>query len=242
MLIGTRATLVLALGLCSLGCKETVAGQYLDTEGIALLAEVTAESEDASKITVDFVVGGDESNTYVDLVDDEVSATGDGEAKILAAKSKGQYKTSFKSGASGALFKVELDRSDADKKDAKASKGTLPDSFEVTVSPTGDVSRGDDLTVHWDPSGDSDEVRVDVDGDCLFFTFEDGLDDDGEFVIPAGDLVFGGDATDDKEGTCEAKVTVTKTNHGTTDPIFDSESYFRLHQVRSATFNSVAAQ
>jgi len=234
-----RNGLLVTGGLLALmGCKETVEGKYLDTEGIALVADVTAESEKKSTMEIDFLTGGDESNTYVDLSADEVTATGDGVKKTLGADSKGEYDTTFNTGKSGAVFTIGLARAEKDKTDALKTKGTLPDSFEVSVEQTGDVSRADDdLTILWDPSGTADEVRVDIDGDCVFFTFVSGEDDDGEFTVKANELIFGG--KDDKEKDCEATVTVTRTNVGKVDSVFDTESKFRLHQVRSTTFQSV---
>ena len=58
---GTRGMTLLAGGLLILsGCKETVEGEFLDTEGIAIRVNVTATSEDSSSMDIDFVVGGDE--------------------------------------------------------------------------------------------------------------------------------------------------------------------------------------
>jgi hypothetical protein len=188
---------------------------------------------------IDFVTGGDESNTYVNLSADEVTVGADGEDKVIDADSKGEYETTFDTGAGGTVFTLALDRSDADKTDASENEGTLPEPFTVMIEPAGEISRSEDLTILWDPSGDADEIRVDVDGDCVFFTFESSEDDDGEFVIAAGDLILGGDSANDDEGPCEVEVTVTKTNHGTTDETFDPESHFRLHQVRSATYDSI---
>lgn len=233
-----RHGLLVTSGLLALiGCKETVEGKYLDTEGIALVADVTAESDKKSTMEIDFRTGGDESNTFVDLSADEVTASGDGVKKTLGADSKGEYDTTFDTGKSGAVFTIGLARAEKDKTDALKTKGTLPESFDVSVKQTGDISRTEALTVTWDPSGKADEVRVDIDGDCVFFTFVSGEDDDGEFTVKANELIFGG--KDDKEMDCEATVTVTRTNFGTVDPVFDTESKFRLHQVRSTTFQSV---
>jgi hypothetical protein len=240
MAMGMRNLVLSGLGALSLlGCKETVEGKFLDTEGIAVLIDVTAESEDSSRMEVDFVTGGNESNTYVNLSADEVTVGADGDEKEIHQSSKGEYETTFDTGAGGTVFTLALDRSDADKTDASENEGTLPEPFAVMLEPAGEVSRSEDLTVLWDPSGDADEVRIDVDGDCVFFTFESGEDDDGEFVIAANELILGGDPMSDDEGPCEVEVTVTKTNHGTTDETFDPESHFRLHQVRSATYDSV---
>jgi hypothetical protein len=229
---------ILGCGLAAAGCKETVEGKYLDTEGIALVADVTAESAGKASVELAFKSGGDESNTYVDLGDDKVTVTGDGKGKVLNAKARGEYETSFDLSKADAEFSIALDRKDADKKDAKSTSGKLPKDFDVTIDASGDVSRQDELVVQWSPSGENGVVvEVDLDGDCISFTFKSGEKDDGEFVVPAKDLIFGG--KDDDEGDCEVQATVTRTRNGDVDDVFDSESKLRLHQVRKATFTSV---
>jgi hypothetical protein len=220
------------------GCKETVEGKFLDTQGIAMLADVTADGTDSADVSIDFVAGGDESNTYVNLGDDRVIVGVDGKKGDASAESKGEYEFAASTGEGGTQFSIALDRQDAEKEDATKNMGTLPDDFEVMIA-AGDHSRREALTIEWDPSGDADEVRIDLDGDCVFFTFESGEADDGEFVIPADELIFGSDPAQDDEGTCEVTATVTRTNHGTIDPVFDLESHFDLHQVRTAKFTSV---
>lgn len=224
------------LSACLGGCEETVDGEYLDTEGIAIVVDVTARDDNSSEMDIEFLVGGDESNTYVDLSADTVTATGGDQARTLGADDKGRYDAEFDTGAADTEFTVSLERSDEDKADALDSGGVLPEPFTLSLDADGEISRQDALTVSWDPSGTADQVKVDVDGDCTFFTFDGGEPDNGSFTFPAGEFVLG--STDDK-GDCEATLTVTRTNFGTTDPVFDSESKFRLHQVRSMTFTSV---
>src|SRR5687767_9404160 len=62
------ATLTAGLALVSLtGCTETTSSKNIKTGGIAALIEVTATSESSSAVKATLKVGGDESNTYVDL-------------------------------------------------------------------------------------------------------------------------------------------------------------------------------
>lgn len=242
MTMRTHSMVGLSVGVLSAllgGCEETVEGKYLDTEGIAMVVDVTATDDSSSEMKIEFLVGGDESNTYVDLADDKVIASGGDQAKMLAADDIGRYDADFHTGAADTEYTVSLDRVAEDKKDAPDSSGTLPEPFTLALDMQGDVSRQDPLTVTWDPSGTADEVKVDVDGDCVFYTFDSGEDDDGSFTFPANDFIFGGDPADDDKGSCEATVTITRTRFGETDPVFDSESKFRLHQVRSLKFNSV---
>lgn len=223
--------------LAAVGCKETVEGKHLDTQGIAMVVDVTAKDDSKSEMRIEFLAGGDESNTFVNLEDDEVKVGAGGKTKVIDPQDKGEYETTFATAAGGTEFTVALDRSDADKDDATDNSGVLPEPFTASVDGSGDHSRKNAVTIKWDPSGDADEVRIDIDGDCVFFTFVDEQADDGEYIVAADELTPISD--EDKQKSCEATVTVTRTIFGTTDAVFDPESKFRLHQVRSATFQSV---
>src|SRR5690606_2510464 len=162
----------------------------------------TASGDGKSRIEIDFLTGGDESNTYVDLSDDEVTATvdveGDKTKKVIRPASKGEYATTFDTNEGGAVFSIGLDRSDADKEDATETEGVLPDPFDISIQPTGQVSRRDPLTIEWEPSGTGDKMRIDVDGTCVYFVFDSDEADDGEYTIDK--LYFGSDpAKDDQD-------------------------------------------
>ncbi|MDH5675686.1 MAG: hypothetical protein OEZ06_26415 [Myxococcales bacterium] len=236
---GVSVVLALVAPMAVSGCKETVSGDYLDTEGIAMVADVRAFSDTKAEVDIEFLVGGDESNTYVDLSDDELVIKGGDQSKTVSQSAVGEYSASFSSGEAGTEYRIELDREDPNRADAFDNVGTLPEAFTIGIEPGGEVSRQEMLTVTWEPSGSDDDMRIDLDGDCIFFTFKSGEADDGVFAIEANDLIFGGDPADDDKGECEVEVTVTRTRKGETDSIFDAESKLRLHQVRSTTYRSL---
>jgi hypothetical protein len=77
-------------------------------------------------------------------------------------------------------------------------------------------------------------MHVDIDGSCIF-PYDHDMSDTGSFVVDAGKLDSTGG---DKPETCNLTAHVERTKHGSADTIFDPESYFTLHQRRSAKFTS----
>ena len=229
---------LLALAL-SAGCKETVSSEFIKTGGIAMLTEVTAHSETDVTVRTELVVGGDESNTYVILQSgDRIYAAVDGDPKEMDEVSEGVYKATFDVGAQDTEYSVMLRRDDED--DAEANSGTLPAPFEITSDLGSDpLSRmDDDVTLTWDPSGESDDMSLEVDDDIGGCIFSDDLDiagDDGSYTIAAGTLES--TSSQDPE-ECDVTATLSRERGGENDPILDGESSFVLRQVRSTTFAS----
>jgi hypothetical protein len=235
--------LVSSLGLTAAasGCKETTSSKNIRTAGIAMTTEVTATSESKVRVKTTLQVGGDESNTYVKLKgEDRLVASADGEEKQMEAIDDGVYEANFDVGDEGTLYKVELRRSDDDT-DAKSNSGKLPAPFDITSDFGKDpVSRADDLTITWDPSGQSGDMQVEFEdepGDSCIYD-EDDVDipgDTGAFVLKGKTL----DSLDDDDPeTCDVTATVSRIRKGTTDRALDGESKFTLAQVRAVTFAS----
>ena len=70
-----------------------------------------------------------------------------------------------------------------------------------------------------------------------FWDFIDDMvkTDPGTFTIPKGTLES---TSESMPQDCDLTVTMERMATGTADPIFDSESWFKLHQVRTDTFTS----
>jgi hypothetical protein len=229
------------LSLFMVGCIETVSSENIKTQGIAAIIDVTATSSTKSKIKVKLLVGGDESNTYVDLSkNDRIYASADDDRKRMTETSAGEFEAIFEEGAEDTEFKVELERSEFD--DAKGSVGTLPAPFDITTDlSTQSYSRAnDDIAVEWEPSDSDDAMTLDVEeqlgeGGCFFDVTDEDIDGDpGTLKVRADTL----DSTGSDPETCNAKITITRTRNGKTDSRFDAESRFRLHQVRTIKFAS----
>ena len=230
----------LLVGLLGLGgCKETVSSDHIKTGGIAMLTEVTARSTSSVTVRTELLVGGNESNTYVILESgDRIYASADGDRQEMDSIDEGVYEAMFEVGAGGTEYAVMLRRDDGD--DADANKGTLPEPFSITSDLGTDVlSRmDDDVEITWEPSGEDDDMSMDVDEEGVGCIYPDGFDiggDDGSYVIPAGTL----DSTSsDEPEECDVTAVVTRERQGSTDRAIDSESWFILRQVRSTTWAS----
>jgi hypothetical protein len=222
------------IGLAALGCsKETTSSSNIKTGGIAALIDVYADDDTTATVHVELRVGGSSSNTYVALEGgDSLTATAAGKTKTLTSVDTGVYEVDFSGVASGTDFQVTLDRpSDTTASD---NSGTLPDPFAFD-KPAADKSRmTDDLELTWAPADTGDGMHVDIDGQCIF-AYSHDMSDTGSFVVAAGKLDSTGG---DKPETCDLTAHLERASDGVADTIFDPESYFKLHQRRSAKFTS----
>ena len=104
------------------------------------------------------------------------------------------------------LFTVSLERALDEDKDAPSSTATLPAPFDIGPLSKTTFSRGEDLVVTWEPSGMSDNMDIEVDGDCISspsgnFTVSG---DPGTFTIAANELES---FDSDMPESCSATVT-----------------------------------
>lgn len=222
------------VGLLAMGCsKETTSSSNIKTGGIAALIDVYADDDDTATVHVKLVVGGSDSNTYVDLTggDRLIATADDGDPVELEAVDPGIYEAEFSGVGEDTEFAVTLEREDDDT--ASANSGKLPAPFTLD-EPASDLSRkDDDLEVTWTPES-SDDLHVAFDGDCIFDNDHD-ISDTGSYTVEAGSLDSTGG---DKPETCDIKVTLDRTREGSADSKFDRESWFKLHQRRAAKFTS----
>lgn len=243
MISSTRRWLIgsLCAGLPLLGaagCKETVSSKNIRTQGISMAAVVTAGSS-SSTVEVTLKVGGDESNTYVNLEGgDRLIALADDEEKEMDRKSAGVYEVRFNTNAADTAFEVHLERDGDD--DARRNRGTLPPPFRIT-SDLGDdpISRADTFELTWEPSGGDDPMKLEIDDaageSCIFaerFDQGDGLTDTGSFTVR------GLDGTGSDDETCEIVIDLIRERRGSLDRVLDPESTFVLRQVRSTIATS----
>ncbi|MDF3070430.1 MAG: hypothetical protein K0R38_6031 [Polyangiaceae bacterium] len=221
------------VSLSSVACsKETTSSSNIKTGGIAALIDVYADNATTATVHVELKVGGSSSNAYVDLEGgDELTATAGDETKTLTARDTGIYEASFSGVGEDTEFSVTLER--PDDVTATGNSGTLPAPFTLE-EPTNELSRADDeLVVAWDPDS-RDDMRLELDGDCIF-SFDKDVPDTGMYIIEAGTL----DSTnDDDPEACDVDVDARRTRSGEADSKFDPESYFRLHQRRKTSFVS----
>jgi len=222
----------LVLGFALLGCTEDVESTDVRTTGVYPEFTVTATGNGSSRVEARLKVGGNDSNTFLDLTGgDTLQVTADGETKTLDGSGH-SYIATFDVDAAGTEFIFAFLRDGDD--DAPMSVVELPEPFELEVT-TAEVQRTvDDLEFTWEPEGDGD-IGVHVDGTCLFF--ESGATpDDGSHSVPPEDLEGPGDDDGDE---CTGTVELTRSQPGSIDDAFTEGGEIRARHVRTDTFKSV---
>lgn len=222
----------LFLGLALLGCTEDVESTDVRTTGIYPEFTVTATGNGRSRVEARLKVGGNNSNTFLDLTGgDTLEVTADGVTKTLDG-SGNSYIATFDVDEAGTEFVFSFLRDGDD--DAPLSVVELPEPFEMEVT-TAEVQRKvDDVEFTWEPEGDGD-IGVKVDGDCIFSASE-STPDDGSHSVPPEDIDQVG--TDDGE-ECTGTVQLTRSQRGTIDDAFTEGGEIVARHVRSDTFKSV---
>ena len=223
------------LGLALLGCSETEEVESTDvrTSGIYPEFTVTATGNGSSRVEARLKVGGDDSNTFLDLTGaDTLEVTADGETKTLEGSGH-SYIATFDVDAAGTEFVFAFLRGDDDDS-APMSVVELPEPFEMEVT-TAEVQRMvDDVEFTWEPEGDGD-IGLDVDGDCIF-PETGATPDDGSHSVPPEDLEEPGDDDGDE---CTGTVQLTRSQRGSIDDAFTEGGEIVARHVRSDTFKSV---
>jgi len=216
------------------GCSATTSSRNIRTAGVVAKIDVTSERAGQSVVETDLVIGGSSSNTYMVLEGgDRLYATHGDDKREMNAISDGEYEAKFP--VDQGEFTVSLVRDQDDP--APKSQGTLPPPFEIT-SELGDtpISRKkDSVKLTWAPGHSGADVTVELDGECIHRMSIDVGGDPGELKIKKGKIRAWKSKA--KEA-CDVNVVITLTTKGTTDPAFDSDSRFQLHQVRQTRFVS----
>jgi hypothetical protein len=225
-------SLCLGLGLLS-ACTETVDSKNIRTGGIAAFFTAEAPTDSATTVRATLKVGGESSNTYVDLSGgDRIFAQAGDKRVEMESQGTGQYEVDFNTAAEGTDFIIDLQREVDD--DAPLSRGTLPAPFAMTL-PNMPVSRKQELTITWAPSGSNDDVTIELSGTCIFSRTIEVAGDPGTHKISPGTLIS---TKTDKPESCDINVEMKRSSTGTPDAVFDNESSFVLSQVRTGKFTS----
>lgn len=234
-LSSTLAAAVLALSITA--CAESVESDDVLTDGI--YADLSAvATEDGMRVTATLLVGGAASNTYVRLTgDDALTASADGETRMLTAQGSGaivHYATDLAANTEDTEVVFRFERTIDD--GAPDSRCNVPAAFSITAPSDGDVvSRaGDDLVITWTPSNQDDTLRLEVDGDCIEDITVTLDDDTGSHTIPAGTI----ESLRDPPEACQTEVRLSRERSGTLDPAFGEGGSVICSQHRVTTFRS----
>jgi hypothetical protein len=226
--------LLVGLGLLT-GCTEVADSQNIRTQGIAALITATAETDHETVVRATLKVGGPKSNTLVNLGGGDRIFMQSGDKRVeMQSQSAGVYLAKLNTAAAETEIIVDFQREQDD--DAPASRGALPAPFTISLAAS-TASRAEDLTISWDPAGSNDDMRLELNGSCIFRHTVDVPGDSGSHVIPANTLKPTG-ATDAPPPTCDLTVSMSRIRKGTPDSAFDIDSSFTLTQTRTSKFTS----
>ena len=225
--------------LATPGCESLESGSVM-TQGLYADMVAQATGDGTTEVQAWLRVGGALSNVYVDLVPgDELVATVAGSSRTMQRKNVGDlvwYVAELAVDDEDALVRVALERADAE--DAPDSRVTLPAPFELTAPPAGvTYSRASEpIIVRWAPSGEDDEIHVNVTGPCIDLHAPSVSGDLGQLAIPASTLIWSDYAAD---VTCTADITVARVRHGQLDPAYGEGGQIVAEQVRQVSFVTI---
>lgn len=210
-------SLSLALGV--LVACESVESTDVLTSGVYADISATDLGEGAVRTDAVLRVGGGNSNTFLNLVEDDNLTSAHGEdTQSMIEQNLGDYYSYSAQHTDpdlAAEFVVSFERTLDE--GAPATTLTVPDPFDLT-GPEADVTftaSQEDIEVTWDGSGSDDDMILLVSGDC-FFNQELALDGDtGAAVIEAGTLEW---ADETEPETCTALITLRRSRAGELDP------------------------
>ena len=229
-----KLALVRGLALASVACTETVESSDIRTSGIYPEITVQATGSGSSTVTVRLKVGGDDSNTFLELTgDDRLEATVDDDTKVLDEVGDYTYRATFPVDAEGTEFVIGFIRGEEDDS-APESFVSLPAPFDLSLGATEASRADDDLEYTWDPAGGSGNVSWEIEGDCI--KRDDGsTPDDGTNTLEAGSIeTFDSDA----EETCTVDLKVTRQRTGGIDEAFTEGGRIVARHVRTGSFTS----
>lgn len=201
------------------GCESVKSG---DVATSSIWADFSATSEgEGTRAQAVLRVGGETSNTYVELEDgDTLSATVGAETTDLTLISLGElkvYVADFAADEADTPVSFAFTRAVDD--GAPSSTTSIPAPFEVTApAPDTAFSRTQDaIPVTWEPSGSTDTMLLRLRSDCILDAEVSVDGDPGAYTFEAGSL----EPIESQEGNaCEAELLVERRRYGDLDPAF----------------------
>ena len=227
-----RWTLLL-LPLTALACTETVESSDVRTSGVFPEFRVVADGNGSTKVSARLKVGGNDSNTYLNLQDgDRIEVTAGGQTRTLSETDTHSYTTTFDLDDAGTEFVFAFLRSEQDE-NAPRSTVTLPEPFSLQMT-TPEVSRASgQVGFSWDPPL-SGNLHWDVNGECVWNDWGDTADD-GSHTLGADDVRA---PSSNANQTCPVQLTVQRGRSGSIDPAFTEGGEAVALQERVQSFTS----
>ena len=227
-----RCTLFV-LPVALFACTESVESTDVRTSGIYPEFRVVADGSGSSQVSARLKVGGNDSNTYLDLRDaDRLEVSVGEDRRTLDETSAQRYTAAFPVDAAGTEFVFTFIRGEDDE-GAPRSVVVLPEPFQLEMATTEASRAADDVAFNWDPPSSGD-MRWDLDGDCVWN--EGGsTPDDGTHTISSEQVRA---LSNDDTKSCTVELTVDRSLSGSLDPAFTEGGENRAFQSRTRSFTS----
>jgi hypothetical protein len=227
----------LLLSLAVLGCSESVESTDVKTTGVYPEFVVTADGTGSSTIEAWLKVGGNNSNTFLELkAPDVLQVTVNGETIAVDEHKGDKYTARVNTDAAGTEFSFAFLRGGDG--DAPASKVTLPAPFAMEMVTLEAIRGTDGVTFNWTPPQTSGDMEYEFDGDCIFEKSGKAPDSVGTYTVKASEI---SELSAQKDQACTVSVVLTRKNSGSIDPAFTEGGEISARQVRKAAFLSKPA-
>lgn len=213
-------------------CTESVESTDVRTSGVYPEFQVVADGLGSSSASARLKVGGNDSNTFLDLQGSDVlEVSAKGQTQRMTSSGDHGYAARFAFDEAGTEFVFSFRRGEEDT-GAVHSAVTLPEPFALQMGTTEASRAKDAVSFSWDPPAGGD-VHWDLDGDCVW-TDQGSTPDDGSHTLDPSDVRAFGEETK----SCSVRVTVQRTQTGSIDPAFTEGGENRAYQLRAQTFTS----
>jgi hypothetical protein len=199
-------------------------------------AEITAQSDGTTTyVTAELFDGDPLQLIFVDLGSgDQLVAQYNGDSSVMEQQQLLtiiEYIATFDDTHDGDSFSVAFNRTlDGG---APNSTMTLPSSFELDPVPA-TVSRASAMSLSWSPTSD-DAMSWQIEGPCIETATGGVSSDTGAVTIPAAMVVLASGST---QTSCDATLTVSRTEPGTLDHGFGHGGNANGVQTRTTTFTT----
>jgi hypothetical protein len=231
------ALLVLAASLM-VGCSQ-VDSDAIRTSGMYADLSVEADGSGGSLTRATLKVGGNSSNTYINLSagDSLVTRVGSTSYPMVRQEALGVvwYQAVPPVDTANAAFRVSLLRDDD--VSAPNSDVTLPPPFTITgPAPGSAYSRTSQaVTITWSGSGAADPLTWQLTGDCIVSQSGNQVSDIGTLTIPAGAIQ---PRANQGATSCNAQIRFYRTRAGSVDPAYGEGGELYARQTRFISIQS----
>jgi len=226
-----RRTLLLLPALFA--CTESVESTDVRTSGVYPEFQVVADGSGSSSASARLKVGGNDSNTFLDLRgSDLLEVSAGGETQRMTSGGDHRYAARFPFDAAGTEFVFSFRRG-AEDDGALRSAVTLPEPFELEMASTEASRATEQVSFHWDPPAGG-ELHWDLTGDCIW-TEVGSTPDDGSHTLNREDVR----ALDSDPKSCTVRLTVQRSHSGSIDAAFSEGGENKAYQLRAQSFTSL---